>query len=265
MWFDSHCHLDRLDDPAEKVLERAGAAGVEGVITIGTDLPSSARAIEYANRHSRVWATVGVHPHDAESFDSSTSGEVERLASSGKVVAIGEVGMDFFRDHAQPAVQQAAFAAQIDIAKRLGLPLVMHIREAFDAAVQVLEEVGPPDTLIFHCFSGDRIQAARALQMGGFVSFAGNVSFKSAQNLRDAAATVPADRLLVETDSPYLAPVPYRGKPNEPSYLPMVGAAVAQAVGKPVQSVADATVRNTVRAFGLPAELSGANARRYPL
>lgn len=255
MWIDSHCHLDRLEDPAEQVLERARAAGVEGVITIGTDLASSARAIEFAARHSRVWATVGVHPHDAAGFDGSTAGEVERLAASDRVVAIGEVGMDFFRDHAEPAIQQAAFAAQIDIAKRLGLPLVMHIREAFDEVIQVLEEVGPPKTLIFHCFSGDEAQAARALKMGGFVSFAGNVSFKNAQSLRDAASVVPEDRVLVETDSPYLAPVPHRGKPNEPSYVPMVGAAVAQAMDQPIDRIAEATVANTVRAFGLPAGL----------
>lgn len=255
MWIDSHCHLDRLEDPAEQVLERARAAGVEGVITIGTDLASSARAIEFAARHSRVWATVGVHPHDAANFDSSTAGEVEELAASDRVVAIGEVGMDFFRDHADPAIQQAAFAAQIDIAKRLSLPLVMHIREAFDAVIQVLEEVGPPETLIFHCFSGDKAQAAQALNMGGFVSFAGNVSFKNAQSLRDAASVVPEERVLVETDSPYLAPVPHRGKPNEPSYVPMVGAAVAQAMDRPVDRIAEATVANTVKAFGLPAGL----------
>lgn len=253
MWIDSHCHLDRLEDPVEEILQRAGAAGVQGVITIGTDLPSSNRAIEFAGRHKQVWATVGVHPHDAETFDSSTAAEVERLAASERVVAIGEVGMDFFRDHAEPAAQQAAFAAQIDIAKRLGLPLVMHIREAFDAVIQVLDEVGPPETLIFHCFSGDGAQASRALQMGGFLSFAGNVSFKSAQSLRDAAGTVPEDRILVETDSPYLAPVPRRGKPNEPSYVPLVGAAVAQAMGKPVERIAEASTSNTIRAFRLPA------------
>lgn len=251
MWIDSHCHLDRLEDPAEQVLERAAGAGVEGVITIGTDLASSVRAIEFATRHRQVWATAGVHPHDAETFDAAAAAEVERLAAHDRVVAIGETGMDFFRDHAEPAVQQRAFAAQIEIAKRLRLPLVMHIREAFDAVIQVLEEVGPPETLIFHCFSGDDEQATRALQMGGFVSFAGNVSFKNAQMLRDAAKVVPVERVLVETDSPYLAPVPHRGKPNEPSYVPMVGAAVAEAMGRPVEDIARASAHNAVRAFGL--------------
>lgn len=251
MWIDSHCHLDRLRDPAEQVIERATSAGVDGLITIGTDLASSATAVGYASRHPQVWATVGIHPHDATAFDASAAAQIEALAGRDRVVAIGETGMDFYRDHAEPAVQQTAFAEQIAIAKRLRLPLVMHIREAFDAVVQVLEEVGPPETLIFHCFSGDEHQAARAVQMGGFVSFAGNVSFKNAQSLRDAASTVPLDRLLVETDSPFLAPVPHRGKPNEPAFVPLVGAAVAQAMNKPVEKVAEATARNAIKAFGL--------------
>lgn len=252
MWIDSHCHLDRLEDSADRVLDRAAAAGVEAVITIGTDLAASTRAIRLAATHPSVFATVGVHPHDAAGFDASSAAEVTRMAAGDRVVAIGEVGMDFYRDHAPAAVQQAAFAAQIDVARQLALPLVLHIRDAFPEVIQVLREIGRPDTLVFHCFSGDVEQARQALDLGGYVSFAGNISFKNAQGLRDAARVVPLDRLLVETDSPYLAPVPHRGKPNEPAYLPMVGAAVAQARHRPVEEIAEATRANTIRAFSLP-------------
>jgi TatD DNase family protein len=159
--------------------------------------------------------------------------------------------MDFYRNYASPESQEKAFRAQIDIAKRVGKPVVMHIREAFDEVVALLKEVGPPEKLVFHCFSGDGEDAMQAVRLGGYVSFAGNVSYKNAGPLREAARVVPLDRLLVETDSPYLAPVPYRGKPNEPSYLPSVGAALAAALGKPVEEVADATGANAERLFGL--------------
>lgn len=223
------------------------------MVTIGTDLPSSREAVRLASTHPQVYATVGIHPYDAEDFDDVVGAEIERLAAGPKVVAIGEVGLDFYREHAGPAAQRRTFAAQIALAKRLDLPMVMHIREAFVQVIDQLNQVGPPTTLIFHCFSDGAPEARIAVEMGGYVSFAGNVSYKSAENLREAARQVPLDRLLVETDSPYLSPVPHRGKPNEPRNVADVGAAVAAALGRPVEEIAEATAANARRALGLSA------------
>jgi TatD DNase family protein len=230
---------------------RAAEAGVGRVITIGTDLGSSATAVDLAVSHAQVWAAVGVHPHDAESFDPAAAQIVERLARHPRVVAVGETGMDFYRNYASRDAQVRAFGVQIEIAKRVDKALVMHIREAFDEVLTLLKAVGPPPRLVFHCFSGDTEAAAEAVGLGGYISFAGNVSYRHAEPLREAARAVPMNRLLVETDSPYLAPMPYRGKPNEPSYVPRVGEAVAAALGRPVEEVATATRDNALAVFGL--------------
>ena len=251
IWIDSHCHLDSLEGDLDEALQRAASAGVGTMITIGTDLPSSREAVRIAAAHDRVYATVGIHPYDAEDFDEVVGAEIERLAGEPQVVAVGEVGLDFYRDYSSPEAQHRAFVAHIALAKRLGKPMVMHIREAFPQVVAQLEEAGPPETLIFHCFSGGAAEAEVAVGMGGFVSFAGNVSYKTAESLRDAARVVPLDRLLVETDSPYLSPVPHRGKPNEPRNVADVGAALAAATGRPVEEIAEATTGNARRAFGL--------------
>jgi TatD DNase family protein len=250
-WVDSHCHLDSIDGDLDDYLERASRAGVLRLVTIGTDVESSRIAVGLAESHDEVWASVGVHPHDADNFTGDDADMIEEMARRRRVVAVGEVGLDFYRNYSGPEAQEKTFRAQIDIAKRVGKPMVMHIREAFSEVLALLKEVGPPEKLVFHCFSGDREDAIEAVRLGGYVSFAGNVSYKNAGPLREAAKVVPLDRLLVETDSPYLAPVPYRGKPNEPSYLPSVGAALAAALGKPVEEVADATGANAERLFGL--------------
>ncbi|MEX2551505.1 MAG: TatD family hydrolase [Actinomycetota bacterium] len=252
-WVDTHCHLDSLNGDLAAFLERAWNAGVEHLVTIGTDPESSRTAIGLAERHDRVWAAVGVHPHDAENFNGDAADAIEEMAGHDRVVAVGEVGMDFYRDYAGAEAQDRTFRAQIQVAKRVNKPMVMHIRDAFDEVLAVLGEVGPPERLIFHCFSGNVANARQALRLGGYVSFAGNVSYRNAEPLRDAARAVPLDRLLVETDSPYLAPHPHRGKPNEPSYVPKVGAALAAALGQPVEEVAEATSANARRVFALPA------------
>jgi TatD DNase family protein len=167
------------------------------------------------------------------------------------VVAIGEIGLDFYRDLSPRDEQRHAFRRQLAAARRLGAAVVIHMREAHDEVFGILAESGPPERLVFHCFSGGPDEVRKALSLGGYVSFAGNISYKNAGNLREAAAGVPLDRLLVETDSPYLAPVPQRGKPNEPGYVPLVGAALGAAVGRPVEEVAAATRTNAVRVFGL--------------
>jgi TatD DNase family protein len=249
-WVDSHCHLDSLDDAAGAV-DRARAAGVAGMVTVGTDLETSRRCVELARSAPGVWATVGVHPYDAKGFGPAEFAEVVSLAGSPKVVAIGEVGLDYHRDHSPRRDQDRAFRAQIGAAKDLGKALVLHVRDALDDAFDVLADEGPPERLVFHCFSGGAAEARRAVELGGHVSFAGNISYRSAEMLREAARAVPLGRLLVETDSPYLAPVPHRGKPNEPAFVLAVGAALAFATGRSVDEIGEATAANARTVFGL--------------
>ncbi|MEA2565620.1 MAG: TatD DNase family protein [Actinomycetota bacterium] len=254
-WFDAHCHLDDVGGGEDAVLQavigRARAAGVERMVTIGTDLATSRAAAGIAAAHEGVWAAVGVHPHDATTLTGEALDELEALASEPKVVAIGEIGLDYFRDLSPRDVQQEAFRRQLALARRLGVPVVIHMRDAHRDVFGILEEAGAPERLVFHCFSGGPADAARCLELGGYVSFAGNISYKNAQDLRDACAVVPLDRLLVETDAPYLAPVPHRGKPNEPAFVPAVGAAVAAATGVPKEEIASATSANAASIFGL--------------
>lgn len=252
MWFDSHCHLQIVEEDRDlsEVLRSARSAGVDDAVTIGIDVDSSRRVVEIAHEHG-VHAAVGIHPNSAEGFGRSAMEEIARLAEDERVVGIGESGLDFFRDHASRESQASCFAAHIDLAVTSGKPLIIHTRESIDVALSSLEYLDLVPRLIFHCWSGDEDHLRRALALDAYISFAGNVSFKSAQELRDAARLVPVDRLLVETDSPYLAPVPHRGKSNEPAYVANVGAAVATARGAPVEEVAASTTANARAVFGL--------------
>lgn len=250
MWFDSHCHLfDVEGDPAE-VAARAANAGVAGMLVCGTDVASSAAAVELAEIPG-VWAAAGLHPTSAREWTDETGTALEDLLQRERVVAVGESGLDMYWDTSYLDVQTRVFETHIEWAKAYDKALVIHTRSSVDEALETLERVSPPDRLVFHCWSGDAAQMERALELGSFVSFAGNVTFKSAGALRELAAKVPDDRLLVETDSPYLAPVPHRGKPNEPAYVALVGATVAEARGQDVEEVAAATSRNARRLLGL--------------
>lgn len=253
-WVDSHCHLDSLDDAEgglDGALERARAAGVSQIVTIGVDLPTSRRAVGLAASQAGVYATVGVHPYDARDVGDAELDELVRLAGEPGVVAIGEVGLDYYRERSPRDVQDRVFRAQIRIARELGKALVLHVRDALDDAFAVLEDEGPPGRLVFHCFSGGAAEARRAVELGGHVSFAGNVSYKSAETLREAARAVPLDRLLVETDAPYLAPVPHRDRPNEPALVVAVGAALAAATGRSEAEIGAATAANARLVFAL--------------
>ena len=253
MWFDSHCHLHicEREDSLGDLLARARSNGVEQVVTIGIELASSERALTIARENEEVFSSAGVHPNDATAWNDEAGERVDALLSHDEVVAVGETGLDFYRDSTPHDVQRAAFRDHIELAKRHGKPLVIHTRESTTAAIEELEAVDPPERLIFHCWSGNTDELKRALKLGAHVSFAGNVSFKSADDLRAAARLVPPDRLLVETDSPFLAPVPYRGKPNEPAFVAAVGRAVAEARGEDEDDVARATTGNARRIFGL--------------
>jgi TatD DNase family protein len=221
------------------------------MVCVGTDLATSRAAIELAARHPNVYATVGLHPHDASRLDDEWNDLVALARDGARVVAVGEAGFDLHYEHSPRAAQARAFAAQISLARELDRALVIHTREAWDETFGVLHDVGVPERTVFHCFTGGPVEVRRALDIGAYVSFSGIVSFNTAVDVREAAAVVPSDALLVETDAPFLAPVPHRGKRNEPALLPMVGAAVAGARNEPISIVAEASNRNATCAFAL--------------
>jgi TatD DNase family protein len=221
------------------------------MVVVGTDAESSRAAVELAARHDDVRATVGLHPHDASKLDDEWP-ELLELARTPGVVAIGEAGFDLHYRHSEPDAQEAAFRAQIQLAKELDRALVIHSREAWDDTLRVLAEEGPPPRTVFHCFTGGPAEATRCLDLGTHLSFSGIVTFKTADDVRAAAAICPLDRILVETDAPYLAPTPHRGRENEPALVHLVGAAVAAAKEIEVQAVAEATVATAARVLETP-------------
>lgn len=248
-WTDDHCHLDHGDDgpDAAATIAEARAVGVERLISVGTDLASSQHAIAVARAHPGVWATAGVHPHDARhGLDG-----VEALLGEPEIVAVGECGLDYHYDHSPRAVQREVFAAQIGWAHAHDLALVVHSREAWPDTLAVLAAEGVPERTVIHCFTGGPDEARRCLDLGAHLSFSGIVTFKGAPEIREAAALCPADRVLVETDAPYLAPVPHRGRPNRPAFVPLVGAAVAAARSRDVAVVAAETWANAERVYRL--------------
>jgi TatD DNase family protein len=250
-WVDSHCHLQWLTGGADAALDRAREAGVHTVICVGTDLESSRIAVEQAAQHPDVWATVGLHPHEASRLDEEWDALVA-LAASERVVGIGEAGFDFHYTHSPPPDQDEAFRRQIRLARELDRTLVIHSRDAWDATFDALGDEGTPPRTVFHCFTGGPDEARRALDLGASLSFSGIVSFRNADELRAAAALAPLDRVLVETDSPYLAPMPHRGQENEPAHLPAVGAAVAAATGREIEEIAKSTSAAAHQVFRLP-------------
>jgi TatD DNase family protein len=249
MWADSHCHLT-FEGGGPSAIEQARVAGVIRMITVGTDAGESVAAIEVARAHTGVWATVGLHPHDAIQGIDGIAALLE--GRDPMVVGLGECGLDYHYDHSPRPAQRQAFAAQVQLAADLALPLVVHTRDAWDDTFEILASTGVPERWILHCFSGGPVEAARGLEMGAMLSFSGIVTFRSADDVRSAAAACPLDRLLVETDSPYLAPVPYRGRRNSPALVPVVGAAVAALRGQPPELVEEATWANTAAVFRLP-------------
>lgn len=250
-WTDNHCHLHYRDASPGLVADAvavAREAGVTRMITVGCDLADSNAAIAVASANEGVFATVGVHPHEAA---GGTLG-IEALLADPNVVAVGECGLDYFYEHSPREAQREAFAAQIALAHAHDLALVIHTRDAWDDTFDVLAVEGIPERTVFHCFSGGPAEARRCLDLGAMLSFSGIITFKTAQDLRDAAAMCPMERLLVETDAPYLTPVPHRGTPNRPALVPLVGAGVAAAQGRAVDEIAAVTWENAARTYRLP-------------
>jgi TatD DNase family protein len=253
---DSHCHLDLIERPVPEILADARAAGIARVVTIGVDLPSSRWAADCADAHADVYAAVAIHPNETARAAGSAAqrdavlAEIAALASRPQVRAIGETGLDYYRDSAPPDVQREWFRAHIDIAKQAGKTLVIHDREAHEDVLRILDTDGPPEHVIFHCFSGDAAMAKRCAEAGYLMSFAGNVTFSSAQQLRDAAAAAPLELILVETDAPFLTPVPHRGKPNSPAMVAYTLRAIAEVKQVGVAELCSAVTAAGERAFG---------------
>jgi TatD DNase family protein len=258
MLIDTHAHLfdDRFADDLPAVLERAAAAGVERVVCLGIDLESSRRSVEIANRFPMVVAAVGIQPNSAAEAKPGDWDEIVKLAErEPRVVAIGETGLDRYWDRAPFPLQEDYFARHMELARRLGKPFVIHCREAEADVVKALraESAKGPPSAVMHSFSGDLATARACLEMGLYVSFAGMVTFPKAQELRDVAREVPLDRLLVETDCPYLAPQPVRGKRNEPAFVAHTAAVLAQVKGVSAAELEEHATRNARALFGLPA------------
>src|SRR5215472_3756981 len=264
---DSHCHLDIMKVPVEDVLADAREVGICRVVTIGTDLASSRWAAECAAAHPDVYAAVAIHPNETEAPLAARAGqggpgpdeavpadavlaEIEALAALPQVRAVGETGLDYYRDWAAPPVQRDWFRAHIEIAKRTGKALVIHDREAHEDVLRILAEQSPPDRVVFHCFSGDERMARQCAEAGYVMSFAGNLTFASAQPLRDAAAAAPADLVLVETDAPFLTPVPYRGKPNAPWFTALTLRKLAEVKEMDPADLCGQVTRTAERVFG---------------
>jgi TatD DNase family protein len=252
MLVDTHCHLYLLEEGAEVALARAAAAGVGHLVDVGIDLETSRRAAASAARFDNVSASAGVHPHEAESLTPETLEALRDLLAGERVVAVGETGLDYYRDNATPAAQRAAFATHVRLARELDKALVVHCRDAFDDVLAMLDGEGAPERVVLHCFSGDAAMAERALAAGHHLSFAGTVTFKNAPELREACAVVPLDRMVLETDSPFLTPHPFRGRPNSPDRVAITAETVAAVHGVDPEVVAEATTATAARAFRLP-------------
>ena len=243
---DSHCHLwDTRGADIDAVLAAAREAGVDTMIDVGCDAATSAQALAHAAAHDGVYATVGLHPHEAVHGVQT----IVKLLDDPHVIAVGECGLDYFYEHSPRDAQRTAFSAQIELANERDLPLVIHTRDAWDDTFDVLRATGVPEHVVFHCFTGGTDEVRRCLDLGAFVSFSGIVTFKTADDLRAAARLCPADRLLAETDSPYLAPVPHRGRTNQPAFVTHVVASLAEVRGDDLEVVRAATVESALRAL----------------
>jgi TatD DNase family protein len=256
-FFDTHAHLDLppLSEEEDEVMARARDAGVTRIVTVGIDPSSSAKAIEIAHRHSGVYAAVGLHPHDAASLSDSLISRLDSLSRCDQAVAIGETGLDFYRDRSPRDAQRAAFREQIRLARKRGLPLIVHDRDAHDDILAILSEENAAEVGgIIHCFSGDYEMARRAVSMNFLISIPGAITYPKPGTQVEAVRKLPLERLLIETDCPYLAPVPHRGKDNEPAYVPLVAAKIAEIKGLSVEDVARITTLNAMRLFRIPLE-----------
>lgn len=249
---DSHAHLTAKPyrNDLDAVVTRARDNGVASILTVGVDMASSQAAVGLAEKYQDIYATVGVHPHDATTLNLDALTRLEELAESPRVVAVGEIGLDFYRDLSPRRTQEDAFRLQISLAKDLELPVIVHDRDAHQRTMQVLKEE-KVSRGVLHCFSGDVNLARQGIDIGLYISFAGPITFDG-KKASEILPRIPEDRILIETDCPYLTPVPYRGKRNEPAYVRYVLERVAQVLDRPIEEVDALTTQNTKALFGIP-------------
>jgi len=249
MLIDSHAHLVSLEN-LEEVLKRAKDSDIEKIVSISSDIPSTEETISIAQDCDYIFATTGVHPHSADQMSEEVLEGINNYANHKKVVAIGETGLDYFYMNSEKEVQINSFTNQIQMARKHGLPIIIHVRDAHEDMLRILKEENLPNTPgVIHCFTGDHETAVKYLDLGFYISFSGIVTFKRSEELREAAKNIPSDKILIETDSPYLAPVPNRGKPNEPSYIKYVAETVAEVRGISFDELAEITKANAERLF----------------
>ncbi|QZY55351.1 TatD family hydrolase [Crassaminicella profunda] len=254
MLFDSHAHLDdsKFDKDREKILENAKANDISYMVNPGADFESSVRSIELASKYEMIYAAVGIHPHDAEDVDDVTLALLKGLAKKPKVVAIGEIGLDYYYDHSPRDIQREIFRKQIALAKEVNLPIIIHDREANDDVMSILKEEKAFDTgVVLHCFSGSAELARQYIKLGAYISIAGPVTFKNARKTVEVVERIPLEYLFVETDSPYLTPVPFRGKRNEMANVRYVAEKIAEIKGLSLEEVAHQTTENAKKFFGI--------------
>jgi len=252
---DSHAHLELepLVNDLAGVMQRATAAGVIAVITVGIDLADAQAALEIAETFDNVFLAVGFHPHNAKDVTEESIHEMERIAGHPKVVAYGEIGLDFFRNLSPQSIQRSSFSEQLHLAKALGKPVVIHLRDAYEVGLDMIEKVAPfPAGGVVHCFSGNEKDAARVLDVGFYLSIPGTVTYRKNDKLRSIVKAIPSDRILLETDCPFLSPEPLRGKTNEPAHIFHTAREVARIREVSLEEIAEITTRNAVRLYGLP-------------
>ncbi len=253
MLADSHAHLEMRDfdrDRAE-VIRRAEEAGVDLIITVGTTLDDCKKAISIAKKYKNVYAAIGIHPHEVKDVDERTYDSLRNLAKMDKVVAFGEIGLDFFRNLSPREMQIKRFEEQLEVAGEIGLPVIIHDRDAHKEAVNMLEKWKPKQRGVIHCFSGDKMMAAKCLDMGFLISIPGAVTFGKSEKLQEVVRYIPVNSLLVETDAPYITPHPNRGKRNEPAYVVHTARKVAEIKGLSLEELASVTYQNTKSVFGI--------------
>ena len=252
MYFDTHAHYDdkRFDEDREALLDALPARGVSLVLDAACDLPSARSAAALAERYAYIYAAAGIHPHEADTVDDAALAEIEALCRREKVVAVGEIGLDYHYDFSPREVQKAAFYRQMELARALDLPVIVHDREAHADCLQAVRDF-PGVRGVFHCFSGSVETAQELVRRGWYISFTGSVTFKNAKRAPEVVASIPDERLMIETDCPYMTPVPHRGKRNDSSYLPFTAAAIAAMRGTTTEAIAALTLENGKRFFGI--------------
>ncbi|HBF43468.1 MAG TPA: hydrolase TatD [Desulfobacteraceae bacterium] len=255
MLIDSHAHLDmeEFDKDREDVIDRAGSGGLSRIITVGVDLDSSLAAVAIAQKYDIIYAAIGCHPHNANEFNPQVLDKLGGTASDSKVVAWGEIGLDFYRRHSSPEEQSGVFSRQLEIAAELGLPVIIHDREAHDNVLTILKRMGKGERKgVIHCFSGDIDLAMAFIELGYYISIPGTVTYKNASQVKKVAYSIPLESMLIETDAPFLAPVPKRGKRNEPFFVSFTAREIARLRNIEFELFAEQTSKNTKTLFDIP-------------